>query len=76
MQLAGVQILLNARVASATVEGVALENGEFVRGATVVSTVGSSPAPIVERLAVPKEKGRLLTEASMQAPADYAERRG
>jgi len=66
MEQAGVQILLNARVASATAEGVALENGQFVRGATVVSTVGSSPAPIVERLAVPKEKGRLLTDPNMQ----------
>ena len=66
MENTGVRILLNARVASATAEGVALTDGGFVRGGTVVCTVGSSPAPIVERLAVPKEKGRLLTEADMR----------
>jgi NADH dehydrogenase len=66
MEQAGVRILLNARVASATVEGVALSGGGFVRGGTIVCTIGNSTAPIVERLAVPKEKGRLLTEPDLR----------
>lgn len=66
MERAGVKVLLNVRVSAATAEGVALADGQFVRGGTVVSTVGSSPAPMVERLAVPKEKGRLLTEPDMR----------
>ncbi len=66
MERAGVKILLNARVASATAEGVALEGGQFVRGGTVVCTVGSSPAAILQRLAALKEKGRLLTDADLR----------
>jgi NADH:quinone reductase (non-electrogenic) len=66
MERAGVKILLNARVASATAEGVALAGGEFVSGGTVVCTVGSSPAPILGHLAAPKVKGRLLTEPDMR----------
>ena len=66
MERAGVKILLNTRVAWATAEGVALDDGQFLHGGTVVCTVGSSPAPILERLAVAKEKGRLLTEPDLR----------
>jgi len=72
MEHAGVKILLNARVASATAEGVALAGGGFLRGGTVVCTVGSSPAPILERLTIPKERGRLLTEADMRVRGIYS----
>src|SRR5207249_4834361 len=48
MERSGVQVLLNARVVLATPEGVGLEGGGFIRGATIVSTVGTSPAPLVE----------------------------
>src|SRR5205807_398674 len=51
---------------SATPEGVGLGDGRFLKGGTIVCTVGSSPAPIVTCLEVPKEKGRLLTEPDMR----------
>jgi NADH dehydrogenase len=66
MEQTGVEIVLNARVTLATPEGVGLQNGQFIRGATIVCTIGSAPAPMVERLAVPKEKGRLVTEVDMR----------
>ena len=66
MEQTGIKILLSTRVASATAEGVSLAGAEFVRGATIVCTVGSAPAPILQRLAVPKEKGRLQTDADMR----------
>jgi len=66
MEKAGVKMVLNARVAVATPEGVGLQGGQFIKGATIVCTVGSSTAPVVERLNFPKEKGRLLTEADMR----------
>ena len=66
MEKAGVKFLLNARVALATPDGVGLQSGQFVRGGTIVCTIGSSAAPILERLAVPKEKGRLLTQPDMR----------
>ena len=65
MEKAGVNIVLNARVALATPEGVGLQDGKFIKGGTIVCTIGSSAAPIIERLAVPKEKGRLLTDPDM-----------
>ncbi|PWU13387.1 MAG: hypothetical protein C5B50_19445 [Verrucomicrobia bacterium] len=66
MEKAGVEILLNARVNSATPEGVGLQGGRFLKGATIVCTVGNSAAPLIAALNSPKEKGRLVTEADMR----------
>jgi NADH dehydrogenase len=66
MEKAGVKMLLNARVALATPEGVGLQDGKFIKGGTVVCTIGSSAAPVIESMSVPKEKGRLLTEPDMR----------
>src|SRR5262245_43384874 len=66
MEKAGVNILLNSRVDSATTEGVALHGGRFVKGATIVCTVGSSPSPLLERLAAPGEKGRVMAEPDLR----------
>src|SRR5262249_14324184 len=49
MQKRGVNIMLNARVGRVTREGVALQSGDFVSGATVVCTIGNSAAPLLER---------------------------
>ena len=65
MEQAGVTMRLNARVMLATGEGVGLKDG-FVRGGTIVCTIGSTIAPVVERLDTPKEKGRILTQADMR----------
>ena len=65
MEKAGVTMKLNARVQLATGEGVGLKDG-FVSGGTIVCTIGSTIAPVVERLATPKEKGRLLTKPDMR----------
>jgi NADH dehydrogenase len=66
MEQAGVQMVLNARVTSATPEGVGLQGGEFLKGGTVVCTVGSAPAPVTAGLHAPKEKGRLVTEPDLR----------
>lgn len=65
MAAAGVSFRLNCRVALATGEGVGTGDG-FVRGGTIVCTIGSSPAPFVERMDAPKEKGRLLAEPDLR----------
>lgn len=65
MEKAGVTMKLNARVMLATGEGVGLKD-DFIRGGTIVCTIGSTIAPVVERLDTPKEKGRLLTEPDMR----------
>ncbi len=65
MQEAGVTMRLNSRVQLATGDGVGTDRG-FVRGGTIVCTIGSTTAPIVERLAAPKEKGRLATAPDLR----------
>ncbi|MDB6164989.1 MAG: Pyridine nucleotide-disulfide oxidoreductase, FAD/NAD(P)-binding domain protein, partial [Lacunisphaera sp.] len=65
MEKAGVTMKLNARVQLATGEGVGLKD-DFVHGGTIVCTIGSTTAPVIERLDSPKEKGRLLTEPDMR----------
>ncbi|MEO6993897.1 MAG: FAD-dependent oxidoreductase, partial [Lacunisphaera sp.] len=65
MAAAGVTIKLNTRVQLATGEGVGTADG-FIPGATIVCTIGSTAAPIVERLNSPKERGRLLTDPDMR----------
>ena len=65
MEKAGVTMKLNARVQLATGEGVGLKD-DFVSGGTIVCTIGSTTAPVVERLDTPKEKGRLLTGPDMR----------
>jgi NADH dehydrogenase len=65
MASAGVTIKLNTRVQLATGEGVGTGDG-FIHGATIVCTIGSTVAPIIERLTTPKERGRLLTEPDMR----------
>jgi NADH dehydrogenase len=66
MERAGVKMVLNARVASVTPEGVGLQGGEFIKGGTIVCTIGSSTAPVIEKMGAPKDKGRLLTEPDMR----------
>ncbi|HEY5912289.1 MAG TPA: FAD-dependent oxidoreductase [Verrucomicrobiae bacterium] len=66
MERAGVEFILEARASSATPEGVGLQDGRFVKGATVVCTIGNTPAPVAGGLEVPQEKGRLVTEPDLR----------
>jgi NADH dehydrogenase len=66
MKRVGVEVLLNAKAAAATPEGVGLPDGSLIRAATVVCTIGTTPARIVERLDVRKERGRIVTDADMR----------
>ncbi|MEE8301104.1 MAG: FAD-dependent oxidoreductase, partial [Candidatus Tectomicrobia bacterium] len=66
MEKAGIHVVLSARVAYVTPEGVGLTDDRVLRGATVVCTVGNSMPSIIERLEVLKERNRLLTDADMR----------
>jgi NADH dehydrogenase len=66
MEQAGIALCLQARVACVTPEGVGLQDGRLLRGATVVCTIGNATPAVIERLDVPKERGRLLTQADMR----------
>jgi len=66
MEEAGISILLNTRAVAATHEGIELNNGKMVMGATVVCTIGTSISPLVQHLDVPKERGRIRTAPEMR----------
>ncbi len=66
MEQAGIQMLLNTRVVLATADGVGLADGRMVTGGTIVCTIGTTAALLVQLLDTPKEKDRLVTDPDMR----------
>lgn len=66
MQKAGITVLLGARAAAATPDGIWLKDGRQLRGATVVCTIGTGAPLLIERMEAGKEKGALVTDADMR----------
>ncbi len=63
----GVDVRLNTRLASATGNAAILVGGEAIPTRTLVSTVPSSPHPLIEALPLAKAKnGRILTDGHLQ----------
>src|SRR6185295_11251601 len=50
------------------ISGVRLTSGELIEAATVVSTVGTSPNPLIQKLGLPLQRGRLVTNPDMSVP--------
>ncbi|HKQ05444.1 MAG TPA: FAD-dependent oxidoreductase [Blastocatellia bacterium] len=76
LQKRGVEVLLNVRLAAATGEEAILKDGRRIPTRTLVSTVPSSPHPIIDGLELPKGKnGRLICNGQLEvegAPGLYA----
>jgi NADH:ubiquinone reductase (H+-translocating) len=66
MEKAGITMVLNTRAVAATHEGVQINNGQMLAGATAVCTIGTAVSPLVQQLDVPKEKGRIRTAPEMR----------
>jgi NADH:quinone reductase (non-electrogenic) len=66
MEKAGITILLNSRAVAATHEGIELNNGRKLPGATIICTIGTAIGPLVQNLDVPKEHGRIRTVPEMR----------
>ncbi len=67
LQQRGVELLLNARLSAATGEAATLAGGAVIETKTIVSTVPSSPHPLIEQLALPKTKnGRIQVDATLE----------
>lgn len=66
MEKADIKVLLHNRVEFVTPEGVGLNDSRMLRGATVVCTIGNTMPPVVKRLEIPKERGRIITEDDMR----------
>src|SRR5690606_25329514 len=62
----GVTLLLNSRLHTATPDAAVLSDGRRIESRTIVSTVPSSPHPLLETLDLPKERGRILVDGTLQ----------
>jgi NADH dehydrogenase len=65
LRQAGVDVRLNLSAQEITAAGVRLTSGELIEAATVVSTVGTAPNPLIEKLGLPLERGSLGTNPDM-----------
>jgi NADH dehydrogenase len=66
LRKAGVDVRLKTGAQEITAAGVRLESGELIEAATVVSTVGTLPNPLIQELGLPLEHGRLVTDPYMR----------
>jgi NADH dehydrogenase len=66
MEKAGITVLLKTRAVAATQDGIELNDGKMLLGATIVCTIGTSISPLVQHLDVPKERGRIRTAPDMR----------
>lgn len=64
----GVEIMFGKRLQSATPFEAVLNTGERINAFTIVSTVPSSPNPLIESLPFEKWKGRVKTDEFLQVP--------
>lgn len=63
----GVEIRLEQTLMAATPQEALLDNGERIGSKTIISTVPSSPNPIIESLPLSLEKGKIKTDSTMLA---------
>lgn len=61
----GVEIRLNTKLAAATGGEAILADGTRIPTKTLISTVPSSPNPLIDKLDLPKERGRLKVDSSL-----------
>lgn len=68
LQARGVSVRLNARAAHAGADGVMLDSGEFIGGATLICTVGTRPNSLVADLGLATRGGRIETAPDLSVP--------
>jgi len=61
----GVEIRLNTRLEAATGDEAILKGGERIFTRTLISTVPSSPNPLIDAIDLPKVRGRLKADQSL-----------
>jgi NADH dehydrogenase len=65
----GVTVRLDTRVVVIASNGVVLADGELIEGGTVISTIGTSANPLLERLGLPAAPGgRIQTAGDLSVP--------
>ena len=61
----GVEIRLNTKLAAATGDDAVLADGTHIQTKTLISTVPSSPNPLLDTVDLPRERGRLKADSSL-----------
>lgn len=64
----GVEIFFNTELISATPQEAILNDGTRIPSSTIVSTVPSTPNPLVEALPVEQMRGRIVTDSFLRIP--------
>jgi len=68
LQKRGVELLMKTRLRTASQNAAILQSGDRIPTRTVVSTVPSSPHPLIEALQVFKERGKVKVLSNLQVP--------
>ena len=68
MRKRGIDFRLDTRVARVDDRGVEFDTKERIDGGTVICTIGTAPIDMIERLPLPKQRGRIETAADMSVP--------
>ena len=63
-----VDVRLKARATRIDAGGVLLDDGDAFSGATVICTIGTKANPLVERLGLPLQRGRITTASDLSVP--------
>lgn len=63
----GVEILLNTRLAAASAGEAILSDDTRIMTKTLISTVPSSPNPLIDAIDLPKERGRVKVNSGLRA---------
>ena len=63
----GVEFRMKCRLSSATPDAAMLNNGERILTKTLISTVPSSPNPVIDAVSLPKKGGRLEVDAHFRS---------
>jgi hypothetical protein len=62
----GIEVLLRTGVREATGTAIVTTGGEVIDTRTVVATIGNAPSPMVAKLDLPNERGRIRTDRTLR----------
>lgn len=62
----GIEVLLKTGVKEATGTAIVTSSGELIGTRTVVATIGNAPTPLVAKMGLPNDRGRVKTDRSLQ----------
>lgn len=65
MEKRGINFYLERKATKATSNGLWLDDTDFLSSGTIVCTIGTTPLPIVNRLPLEKQRGRIATQPDM-----------